>query len=133
MDKYLRSGLYVCCSANENSPNSLGEAMLLGMPCVAANVGGIPDLFHGETDGILYEGYEKQENEINNTCNYKKSPQTSRLYLIADRLYQGIDRMWAEQEKKEAYCKNARLHAEKTHNPEENYRKLMEIYATIKE
>jgi len=131
--QYLKSGLYVCCSANENSPNSLGEAMLLGMPCVAANVGGIPDLFHSEKDGVLYEWYEKEDKGINNTCDSIKEYEKCRINMVAEHLYQGIDRMWTDQEKRKEYCKNARLHAEKTHNPEENYRKLMEIYATIKE
>lgn len=53
-DQYLKSSVFVCCSANENSPNSLGEAMLLGMPCVAADVGGISSLFTDDKDGILY-------------------------------------------------------------------------------
>ena len=30
--RYLKSNVFVCCSAIENSPNSLGEAQLLGMP-----------------------------------------------------------------------------------------------------
>jgi len=124
--QYLKSGLYVCCSSNENSPNSLGEAMLLGVPCVAAAVGGIPDLFEGGVDGILYEGYSQEKNILNNTCDLQTN-------VVSDRLYQGIDKMWTEQEKIKSYCKNARLHAKKTHNSEENYKKLMEIYATIKE
>ncbi|MCR5250247.1 MAG: glycosyltransferase family 4 protein [Lachnospiraceae bacterium] len=39
---YLSSAVYVLPSFVENSPNSLGEAMMLGMPCVASRVGGIP-------------------------------------------------------------------------------------------
>lgn len=31
-DAYLKSELFVSASALENSPNSVGEAMLLGMP-----------------------------------------------------------------------------------------------------
>ncbi len=38
-EQYLHSSLYVLCSSMENSPNSLGEAMLLGMPCVASAMG----------------------------------------------------------------------------------------------
>ncbi len=37
----------------ENSPNSLGEAMLVGVPCVANYVGGIPDMLENEKEGIL--------------------------------------------------------------------------------
>ena len=53
-DRYLKSSLFVCCSSVENSPNSLGEAMLLGVPCVSADVGGISSIFTGDVDGILY-------------------------------------------------------------------------------
>lgn len=60
-DRYLASSLYVCCSALENSPNSLGEAMLLGMPCVSADVGGIPSMFTDGVDGILYRGFSERE------------------------------------------------------------------------
>ena len=31
-DRYLKSSLFLCPSSLENSPNSLGEAMLLGSP-----------------------------------------------------------------------------------------------------
>ena len=41
--EYLRCNVFVCPSSIENSPNSLGEALLLGVPCCASYVGGIPD------------------------------------------------------------------------------------------
>lgn len=50
---YLDADVFVLPSYCENSPNSLGEAMLLGMPCVAARAGGIPDMM-GEGEGLLY-------------------------------------------------------------------------------
>ncbi len=131
--QYLKSGLYVCCSANENSPNSLGEAMMLGVPCVVAAVGGIPDLFEDGKDGICYKGWNVQEQDKNNTCNQKTMTENLPIHAVANRLFWAIDKMWSEPEKIEYYCENARLHAKKTHNQEENDRKMMEIYATIKE
>lgn len=53
-ERFLLSHVFVCPSSIENSPNSIGEAQLLGVPCVASFVGGIPDMVkHGET-GFLY-------------------------------------------------------------------------------
>lgn len=60
-DRYLKSSLFLCPSALENSPNSLGEAMLLGMPCVSAAVGGIPSIFTDGEDGIAYDGFVMPE------------------------------------------------------------------------
>ena len=42
--EYLRANVFVCPSSIENSPNSLGEAQLLGVPIIASYVGGIPDM-----------------------------------------------------------------------------------------
>lgn len=50
---YLDADVFLLPSSCENSPNSLGEAMLLGMPCVASNAGGIPDML-GPGEGVLY-------------------------------------------------------------------------------
>lgn len=52
--RYLSSHVFVCPSAIENSSNSIGEAQLLGVPCVAAFVGGMPDLIQNEESGLLY-------------------------------------------------------------------------------
>ena len=48
---YLDCDLFLLPSSCENSPNSLGEAMLLGVPCVAGNAGGIPEMLAGEPYG----------------------------------------------------------------------------------
>lgn len=52
--QYLQSNVFVCPSSIENSPNSLGEAMILGVPCVVAYVGAIPDLLEHQEEGFLY-------------------------------------------------------------------------------
>jgi glycosyltransferase involved in cell wall biosynthesis len=49
-----QSHVFAITSYIENSPNSLCEAMLVGMPCVASFVGGIPSLMkHGE-EGLFF-------------------------------------------------------------------------------
>ena len=51
---YLEADVFLLPSSCENSPNSLGEAMLLGLPCVAAAVGGIPSMLEDGREGYLY-------------------------------------------------------------------------------
>ena len=51
--EYLKANVFVCPSSIENSPNSLGEAQILGVPCVCSYVGGIPDMMRGD-EGHLY-------------------------------------------------------------------------------
>jgi glycosyltransferase involved in cell wall biosynthesis len=54
VDRLLKSHVFVQTSSIENSPNSLGEAMLLGMPCVASSVGGTADMLRDKEEGFLY-------------------------------------------------------------------------------
>ena len=55
MIKYLlKSNVFVLPSALENSSNSLCEAMLLGMPCVASNTGGTMDLLEHKKQGYVF-------------------------------------------------------------------------------
>jgi Glycosyltransferase len=44
----------VCSSYIENSPNSLGEAMSVGMPCIATDTGGIPSMMRDGIEGLLF-------------------------------------------------------------------------------
>jgi len=53
-EKYLESNVFVCPSSIENSSNSIGEAQLLGVPCVASYVGGTADMIEQEKTGLLY-------------------------------------------------------------------------------
>jgi glycosyltransferase involved in cell wall biosynthesis len=47
--------VFVLASFIENSSNSLAEAMLIGMPCVATFTGGTPDMLTHRFDGLLYQ------------------------------------------------------------------------------
>ena len=48
----LTADAFVLPSLHESSPNALIEAMGIGMPCIASDVGGIVDLIENEKSGI---------------------------------------------------------------------------------
>ena len=105
--RYLKTHVFLCPSAIENSPNSVGEAMLLGVPVVSADVGGVHNLLTHNRDGILYE---------------KNQPQ---------QLKDAILRIFGDDKLALSMSSNAREHARITHDAEKNYRRLLEIYHEI--
>ena len=50
---HLDSQIFVLASQNENSPNSLAEAMVSGLPVIATNVGGISSMVKNAETGLL--------------------------------------------------------------------------------
>lgn len=84
-NRYLKSNVFVCCSAIENSPNSLGEAQLLGMPYVASFVGGVPEITDMNSEA-LYR-FEETEMLAKKICDifalgssYKPAPYDTSMY-----------------------------------------------------
>ncbi|MCM3636546.1 glycosyltransferase [Sporosarcina luteola] len=53
--RFLKSNVFVLPSVIENESNSLSEARILGMPCVASYVGGVIDRIENGVDGFLYQ------------------------------------------------------------------------------
>lgn len=51
---YQGSHVFICSSSIENSPNSLGEAQLIGVPSIASYVGGIPNMIEESKTGLMY-------------------------------------------------------------------------------
>lgn len=101
---FLNANVFVLPSTIENSPNSLGEAMLLGVPCVAHDVGGVRNLMEKETEGYI--------------C------QCGDTHTLA----QQIKTIFAREDGAEALGQAARAHALQTHDPEKNLRNLIDIY-----
>lgn len=106
-DAYLNANVFVLPSTIENSPNSLGEAMLLGMPCVAADVGGVTTMMKHDEEGFVY--------------------QSTAPYMLAHYI-ETVFTMGADAA---AMGQAARSHALKTHDPETNLRDLLNIYEEI--
>ncbi len=104
---FLRANVFVLPSTIENSPNSLGEAMLLGTPCVASDVGGVANLLTCGTEGYVY--------------------QSSAPYMLA--YY--IERVFAMGAGAEAMGAAAAAHALRTHDSEDNLQTLMDIYQAL--
>ncbi len=60
VEQFEKAHVFVCPSSIENSPNSLGEAQLVGTPSVASFVGGIPQMVEHGKSGLLYR-FEEHE------------------------------------------------------------------------
>ena len=103
----LKSNAFVLPSSVENSSNSLGEAMLLGLPCIASDVGGVRTFVRHEEDGLLYPFDEP--------------------YMLASYL----DRIFSESVLAERLGTNAKKSATPKFDPKNNAETLFDIYRSI--
>ena len=61
MKYYSNADIFVLCSLSEGTPKVIPEAMAKGLPIVATNVGGIPELVQDGQTGILVAPRNVQE------------------------------------------------------------------------
>lgn len=108
-ERYLKSNVFISASSIENSPNSIGEAMLLGVPVVASDVGGVKNLLTHQKEGFIY--------------------QADAYYMLA--YY--VCSIFGNKDMAKMISVNAKGHAKVTHNPDINTAKLISIYKTIAE
>ncbi len=74
-----KSDMYVHVSHIENSPNSVCEAMLIGMPIVATYAGGTASLLRHEVEGVLCQDGDPYV-LAGAILDYTKNPQTAVSY-----------------------------------------------------
>lgn len=103
-EQYLRANVFALPSTLDNSPNSLGEAMILGTPCVAADVGGVSTMLRHGREGYLY-------------------PSSDPGMLAYD-----ISRVFEMEGQAETMGAEASRHAGATHDPKKNLEDLLNIY-----
>ena len=106
-ERFLKSNVFVSPSSIENSPNSVGEAMLLGVPTVSSDVGGVKNMLTHGKDGFIYPADEP--------------------YMIE--YY--VSKIFENSDLAKEISKSAKEHAEYTHNRFLNGKTLMEIYNKI--
>ena len=96
--------VFVLPSLHESSPNALIEAMGIGLPCIASDVGGIADLLEDGKNGL---------------CVPPKEPEA---------LAAALHRLLTEPDFATELGKNARLTIQQKFNNDESIRKLEQIY-----
>lgn len=106
--EYLKANVFISPSSIENSPNSLGEAQILGTPSISSNVGGVEDMSRNGETTICYR-FEEYE---------------MLAYYICEIFHNRVDYHRFEV---------ARQDAMKRHNPDSVIQNLINIYSKILE
>lgn len=104
---YLSANVCLSASSVENSPNGVGEAMLLGTPVVSSFVGGVSSILTHGREGLLYPADEP--------------------YMAAEY----AQRIFASDETALRLSRAASERAGITHDPIENLRALNAVYAQL--
>lgn len=82
--KLSETNVFVLSSSIENHSSSLKEAMAVGTPAIASQVGGIPEYFVYEECGYSYR-YEEYECLAGYICKLFENPDLCKKYSLASR------------------------------------------------
>ena len=107
IEEMKSADLFIHPSIMDNSPHAVCEAQLIGLPVIASNVGGVPDLVEKGKTGFLYPYNE---------------PHTL-AFLIAN--------VYPDEEKLTAISKTAVKTARERHDPERIALTLFQTYQSI--
>lgn len=115
-EQYLSCNAYVCVSSIENSPNSLGEAMLLGVPAVVGETGGIGSMIAPD-EGWVFPGYVGEG-----------SGERERISAALARCVREVFDLGEQAAER---TEKARIHAGLTHDGAANLKQLMDLYEEL--
>ena len=107
VDALCSSSCYVHTSYIDNSPNSICEAQILGVPVLATNVGGISSIVNNGIDGLLFPA---------------NAPYTAASL---------IKKVTSNKALSDTLSSNAREGATDRHNPTNIGNRIVDIYETI--
>lgn len=107
--RLAKTHAYILCSTIENSPNTLGEAMMIGTPSVAAYVGGVSDMAVDREEALFFRSGDPS--------------------YMAWRVKEIFD----NPELAKKLSENGKRRARKNHDEKENVERLLEIYKAISE
>lgn len=58
---YSAADVFVAPSTQDNLPNTVMEALACGTPCVAFNIGGMPDMIEHQHNGYLAQAFDSED------------------------------------------------------------------------
>lgn len=105
--EFKKAHVFALPSFVENSPNALGEAMIIGVPSVVTPVGGITSIVENEKSSLFFPSGD---------------------YVM---MAHQIDRLFSDDKLAFTISKNAKSIAGKRHNIVETTKQYMETYAAI--
>ena len=109
IDEMCQSTMYVHTAYIENSPNSICEAQMIGMPIISTMVGGISTLVRNGVEGDLLPANDPWQ------------------------LANAIVELAKDNDRMKSYSEHSRQHALERHNPENILRQLLTCYGELLE
>lgn len=104
---YSAADVFVLPSKEDNLPNMILEAMACGVPCVAFDIGGMPDMIDHQLNGYLVKPYDARD------------------------LAQGISWTLEDEDRRKILSQNARQKAEQEFGAELQAKRYLLIYEEI--
>ncbi len=95
---YSAADVFVLPSVEDNLPNTILEAIACGTPCVAFNIGGMPDMIEHQKNGYLAQAYKIEDlaqgiawvlekEEIHHKLSYRAREKTEKEFTLENQAH----------------------------------------------